>query len=147
MNLVKYNRTKPVRPVFSTWFDELFNSSLSDFVGGSYVTNTPSINIIEENDRFLVEVASPGLDKDDFDVKIDNDHLVISASKENKTEDSADNFTRKEFNYTSFKRNFYLPDTVDGSMVDAKYKDGILTIELLKKVESVKAEPMEIKIK
>ena len=146
MNLTKYNR--PVRS--SLWgniFDDFFNTSISNFTGENYITSTPSINIIEQDDKFLVEVASPGMDKKNFDVRIDNDHLIISGKKEIKDEETGDNYTRREFNYTSFERSFYLPESVDSGKVDAKYKDGILTITLDKKEESVKMPAKEIEIK
>tara|TARA_B100000497_G_scaffold127480_1_gene169441 strand:+ start:862 stop:1299 length:438 start_codon:yes stop_codon:yes gene_type:complete len=144
MNLAKYNR--PSTSPFGSMMDEFFNSSLSDFVGGNYITTAPSINIIEQKDKFLVEVASPGLVKSNFDIKIDNDHLIISAKKETKTEEEKENYSRREFNYTSFNRSFYLPETVDSDKIDAKYKDGILTIALNKKEESIDNGPKEIVI-
>ena len=142
MNLIKYNR--PGISPFGSLVDELFNYGLSDFLGGKHTTTTPSINIQEEKDRFLVEVASPGLEKKDFDIKIDNDHLIISAKRETKTEEDKENYSRREFNYTSFQRSFYLPDTIDAEKIEAKYEDGILTISLNKKEESIDKGPKEI---
>ena len=144
MNVQKYNR--PGTSPFGSLLDEFFNTGLSNFAGNSFQSTTPSINIIEENDKFLVEVASPGLEKSDFDVKINNDHLIISAKKETKNEEENENYTRREFNYTSFNRSFYLPENVDSEKIDAKYKDGILTISLSKKEESVDKGPKEIVI-
>ena len=144
MSLVNYHRrnNKP----FGGLLDEFFNTSISDFIGGDFVNTSPSINIIEESDKFLVEVASPGLDKKDFDVQIDNDHLIISAKRESKTEDSKENYSRREFNYTSFKRSFHLPETIDAEAINANYKDGILTIVLNKRAEDVDKGPREIVI-
>jgi len=144
MNLVKYNRNKHMP--FGGLFDDLINSSLSDFMGGTYVNSSPSINIIEENDRFLIEVASPGLEKKNFNIQIDNDHLIISAKKEEKSQEREDNCERQEFNYSSFERSFYLPETVDPSKVDANYQNGILTILLNKKEESINKGPQKIVI-
>ena len=144
MNLTKYNRSS-VSP-FTTLMDEFFNNSLSSFVDNNFVTTSPSINIMEEKDRFIVEVASPGLNKSDFEIKIDNNHLIISAKKESKTEEEKENYSRREFNYTSFSRSFYLPETVDSEKIDAKYKDGILIITLNKKEESIDNGPKEIVI-
>ncbi|MEE9374096.1 MAG: Hsp20/alpha crystallin family protein [Saprospiraceae bacterium] len=140
MNIIKYNSP------FNTLMGDVLNSSISDFIGGEYVTSTPSINILEGKDKFLVEVASPGLGKSDFDIQIENDHLIISAKKEVKTEEKEDHYSRREFNYTSFKRSFYLPDTVDAEKVDAKYKEGILTISLGKKETSIDNGPRDIVI-
>ena len=139
---IQNRRNRP----FGGLLDEIFNSSLSDFVGGDFISTSPSINIIEESDKFKVEVASPGLDKKDFDVQIDNDHLIISVRKEEKKEDEKENFSRREFNYTSFKRSFHLPETIDAGKIDANYKEGILTIALSKKEEAVDKGPREIVI-
>ena len=149
MNLVRYNKTIPKRSshTFGDSFDDLFFNPFSAVFGGHNTSNTPSINIIEEKDRFLVEVASPGFDKADFDVKIENDQLIISASRENTAEETENAYTRKEFNYSAFTRSFYLPETVDGNKTDAHYKNGILTIELSKKEESIAVGPKEIAIK
>ena len=144
MNLVKYNRNKHMP--FGGLFDDLINSSLSDFMGGTYVNSSPSINIIEENERFLIEVASPGLEKKNFNIQMDNDHLIISAKKEEKSQERQDNCERQEFNYSSFERSFYLPETVDPSKVDANYQNGILTILLNKKEESINKGPQKIVI-
>lgn len=147
MSLVKYNR--PVRSgLWNNIFDDFFNTSLANFTGEQYTTSTPSINIIEKDDKFLVEVASPGMEKSDFDIKIDNDHLIISGKKDMKEEEKKnDNYTRREFNYTSFERSFYLPESVDSGKADAAYKEGILTITLGKKEESMKMPAKEIEIK
>jgi HSP20 family protein len=149
MNLTKYNQPKSVKPagLFDNFLDDLFNSSMSDWMGNSMTTSNPSINIIEEKDAFLVEVASPGLEKSDFDIKIDNDQLIISATKEQKSEEKKENYTRREFNFSSFERSFYLPDSVDAAKVEANYNDGILRIRLNKKAESVKIEAKSISIK
>ena len=144
MSLVNIHNRRN-RP-FGGLLDEIFNSSLSDFVGGDFVSTSPSINIIEESDRFLVEVASPGLDKKDFDVQIDNDHLIISVKKEDKKDETQENYSRREFNYTSFRRSFHLPETIDAEKIDANYKEGILTITLNKREEAVDRGPREIVI-
>lgn len=144
MSLVKYKRRRT--PV-NNLLDDFLNVSISDFLGNDFVSSTPSINITEHTDRFLVEVAAPGLDKSDFNVKVENDHLVISAKKSTNTDGGdKEEYTRREFNYTSFERSFYLPDTVDANKVSGEYANGILTITVDKNEESVDKGPVEIKI-
>ena len=118
--------------------DHLFNNSLSDIIGTDFTSSTPSVNIIEKDDHYQLLVAAPGLNKEDFNLTIDKDHLIVSAS--NNSQENEDNketgIIRREFSYTSFKRSFYLPDTIDQSSIKASYKDGILNINLSKKDEA-----------
>lgn len=146
MNLIKYKPIIADKP-FNGFFDEFFNRSLSDFVGADFAISTPSVNIIENDYDYRVEVAAPGLEKKDFTVEVDKDHLIISASKEDKNEEVEGKFTRNEFNFSSFTRRFYLPDTVEADSIEAKYKDGILTLVIPKKEEAQPKAPISIKIK
>ena len=116
-------------------------------VGTDITFSSPSVNVIENDNDFIVEVAAPGLDKDDFNVEIDKDHLIISAHKEVKTEETEGKYTRNEFNYSSFTRRFYLPETVDGDNIEASYKDGILKLVVPKKEEAKTKAPLSIEIK
>ena len=133
MTLVKYN---PFRPVsFNQIFDDFAGRSLSDFMKSDFVNLRPSVNVIENDDSFDIEVAAPGLSREDFNVEIEKDRLIISVSKESKTLSEGD-YARREFNYSSFTRNFHLPDYVSKEDVTAKYEDGILRIHLVKTPES-----------
>jgi len=110
-----------------------------DWFGGTEKWNTsvPAVNIKDNTEGFELELAVPGMKKDDFTVEIDNDVLTISSEVETENEENKENYTRKEFSYTSFKRAFTLPETVDGSKIDAKYEDGILKLTLPKKQEAL----------
>lgn len=141
MSLVKY-QTSP----FGGILDNFLTTSFPNIWNENFTTTSPSINIIEDKDQFIVEVASPGLQKENFEVKIDDDHLVIAATEENHSDDSSPKYSRREFNYTSFKRSFYLPDTIDSNKVEAQYKEGILAVTLAKKPEAVDSGPKEIAI-
>ena len=90
-----------------------------------------------DEEDFELELAVPGVKKDDFTVEVDNDVLTISSEMKSENEETQDNYTRKEFSYSSFRRAFTLPDTVDGSKIDAKYEDGILKLTLPKKQEAL----------
>ncbi len=131
MSIVKRN---------SLFFPSLMNDFMGpDWFGGTekYNTSVPAVNIKDNNEGFELELAVPGMKKDDFTVEIDNDVLTISSEMQSEKEESNDNYTRKEFSYTSFKRAFTLPETVDGSKIDAKYEDGILRLTLPKKQEAL----------
>ncbi len=95
----------------------------------------PAVNIKEDNDGFNVEMAAPGMKKDDFKVDLDNNLLTISAEKESEDNEKDDegNYTRREFNYQSFKRTFTLPDAAQADKIKATYKEGVLTINIPKK--------------
>ncbi len=141
--LVKWN--EPVVPTVARFFD--------DFFGGEFPLQTrskfglPSVNIKEDDDAFGIEVAAPGLKKDQFNVNIDENVLTISYEDTHNEEEKEDNYTRREFAKTSFMRRFTLPDSVDTGKVDAKYKDGILNITLPKKEEAKPKPAIDVKIK
>ena len=90
------------------------------------------MNVVESEDKFKIEVAAPGLEKKDFDLNIEKDYLIIESSKKEEKEVKEEKFTRREFNYASFKRSFYLPETVDANKIKAKYENGVLNITLPK---------------
>ncbi|MBR9852978.1 MAG: Hsp20/alpha crystallin family protein [Algicola sp.] len=122
------------------FFPSLMNDFMDpDWFGGTEKWNTsvPAVNIKDNTEGFELELAVPGMKKDDFTVEIDNDVLTISSEMKTENEESKDNYTRKEFSYSSFKRAFTLPETVDGSKIDAKYEDGILKLILPKKQEAL----------
>ena len=144
MNLVNY---QPGR-MLSNVFEDFFNRNLSDIVGSDFTFTQPSVNIVENDDYFDVEVAAPGLKKDDFNIEVNRDNLIISARKEEKTEETKEGkVTRSEFNYSSFTRSFYLPETVDANAITATYKEGILKLQLPKKEEAKVKAPKTIEIK
>ncbi len=136
MSLIKTNETGWLPSVF----DDMFKT---DWLGGttnvnSIGTSIPAVNIMETEDSFNVEVAAPGKAKEDFNIELDNDVLTISSEdkKENETTDKIGRFTRKEFSYSTFKRAFSLPDSVDSAKISATYNNGVLEIALPKKEEA-----------
>ncbi|MCO6476348.1 MAG: Hsp20/alpha crystallin family protein [Phaeodactylibacter sp.] len=135
MSLVRYNpfATKSV----SNFFDEMFNRNITDFFGSDFSMSTPSVNVVEKDDSYRVEVAAPGLEKEDFEVSVDNGFLNISAKKEHKDEvKEGDKYMRREFNFSSFTRSFQLPETVKADDIAANYENGVLKITLPKKDEA-----------
>ncbi len=118
-------------------FDEFFNSNLlPNFVEEGAWKSTPAVNIFENNEKFEIEVAAPGLEKEDFKIDLKNDHLVVySEKKDKKEEKEKGKVVRSEFKYSSFQRSFALPKEVDIANIKATHKNGVLTIELPKKTE------------
>ncbi len=148
MGIVKYNPFKPFKPVaFDNFLEDFFGRSWTDFTDHELMSSNPSVNVIEKEDSFVIEVAAPGMSKSDFNVEIDNDRLIVSAEKKSETEEKEEGkFARREFNYTSFKRSFQLSEHIDSSKVDASYNDGILRIVLAKKESAVTRAPKTIAI-
>lgn len=136
MNLVKWNSFID-RPVTSL-IDDFFGRDISDFPGDRRSTQ-PAVNLLETENDYKVEVAVPGMNKENFEVKLDNDVLVISGKKEESKEDKKENYMKREFRYSSFQRSFHLPSgVVDSEKIEANYKDGILHITIPKKEEARK---------
>ena len=148
MKLAKKTNGRQVRPLFRNLFDDFWGTD--QFFEGEWLPTprfqTPAVNIKDNEKGFEIEVAAPGLNKDDFDVTIENGILCITSEKEERKEEKKDNYTREEFNYTSFSRSFSLPDYVDPDSIEAKYKEGVLRLTL-KKLELVTPPTKKIQIK
>ena len=109
----------------------------------------PRVNISETDEDFRVEMAAPGMKREDFNVELDNDMLIISAEVRHSNEDGDRedaSFTKREFSYESFRRSFYLPNTVEADKIKAKYEDGMLRLVIPKKEEAKRRPPRTIKI-
>jgi HSP20 family protein len=134
-------------PFFSDLMDtqkSLFNLNRI-FNGGSEIT--PAMNIKETKNDFEIEMAAPGLTKNDFNITIDDGVLTISSEKEEKTEEKEEGYLRREFSYRTFTRSMSLPETVDESKdVKAEYHDGVLKLVLHKKPEEKSKVAKTIKV-
>ncbi len=147
MNIVKVNPFLQGKS-FTNLLDDVFNRSISDLVGSDFAVTTPSVNVSEDNENVVLEVAAPGLDKKDFNIAVEKDQLIISATKEAQAEDKEEGkWTRKEFNYQSFKRSFHLSDKIETDKIEAEYNNGILKLVLPKKEEAKPNAPATIDIK
>ena len=135
------------RSNFPSLAEEFFGRDLfNDLMGWNREFTMPSVNIVEKNQGYLIEVAVPGLAKDDFKIDLEDHVLTISSKKEEKKEDKSENFIRREFNYSSFSRSFTLPEWVNEEKIAASQKDGVLTVELPRKEESKTKLSKSIKI-
>jgi HSP20 family protein len=125
---------------FPTLFGNVFGKDFNELFAPANLTNygVPAVNIIEGENGFRLEVAAPGLTKEDFKINLESNVLTISAQKEQKSEETNEKYKRKEFSFNSFRRSFTLPNTIDGEKIAASYTDGVLNIELPKKEEAKK---------
>ncbi|MEZ4873876.1 MAG: Hsp20/alpha crystallin family protein [Flavobacteriaceae bacterium] len=142
------NRLSGTFPAWSSWIDEMFGNDLPSVFRPNFNTglSLPKVNISETNESFTVALAAPGLKKEDFNIEIDHQLLSISSEMQHKVDEDAENYTRREFGYASFKRSFTLPESVNTEKVKATYEDGILTLLLPKKDEAKAKPPRTIKI-
>lgn len=137
-NDVSTRRNKSSLPSLSSWVDDLFETGL----GTGFLTNfntgmtLPAVNIKENKDEFFLEIAVPGMKKSDFNIDVDNKILSISSERSEEHVDEEENYTRREFGYSSFKRTFTLPDTIESNHISAKYNEGILSVHLPKREEA-----------
>ena len=136
-----------VLPSVSTLFNDFFeNDRMMNLDWANGWTKMPSANVLEDDKEFKIELAAPGMKKNDFHVDILNNQLTISSELKEEKEEKEENYTRKEFSYNSFSRTFIIPETVDTKKIEATYKDGILRLDLPKKPELVKSFKKEIAV-
>ena len=128
-----------------SFWDNFFSKDLMDWGSTNFSstdTTLPAVNVKESDEAFEIEVAAPGMTKEDFKVNLENNVLTISSEKkEERKHEEKGRYTRREFSYQSFQRSFTIPETlVEGDKITAKYYDGLLCIHLPKK-EEVKPKP------
>ncbi|WP_345951846.1 Hsp20/alpha crystallin family protein [Mucilaginibacter sp. PAMB04274] len=146
MTLVKFNngqRRNQVAPRFIDVFDSLFNDQ---YFSPANVSKVPSINIIESETGFDIELAVPGLKKEDIKINVEKNLLTVAAEAKKEESAPVKNYTKKEFSYASFSRSFTLPESVDQSNIEAQYIDGVLKLTVAKK-EEAKLQAREIAVK
>lgn len=145
MSLIKWSKQDDLFPSMSSFFDDYWGR---DFVSGVQTgTTVPAVNITEGTEAFDIEVAAPGLKKEDFKISLDNSMLTISSEKSEEKETEDKKVTRKEFSFSSFQRSFTLPESVQADKINASYNEGVLRIKLPKKEEAKKLPPKLIEIK
>jgi HSP20 family protein len=144
MSLTKWKKDEELFPSMTSFFDDFWGKDL--YSGVAKGTTVPAVNIHEDDNNFMVEVAAPGLKKEDFTVDLENNVLTISAEHEEEKEEKKKKVTLREFNFTSFKRSFTVPNSVYTEKIKANYKDGVLHLLLPKKEESKKIAPKHIAI-
>ena len=130
-------KSNSLLPSVNTLFDDFFSKDIFDWNNRNFSSlgsTLPSANLKENDEQMEIELVAPGMKKEDFKIEIENNLLSISCEKkEEKTEEDKKNkYTRKEFNYESFCRSFYLPSNVRKDEISATYKDGLLHVTILK---------------
>lgn len=142
-NLPSLIETSASAARFGRDMNDFFNTSLS------WVSNVPAVNVVEHADGFRIEVAAPGLKKENFKLNLNHNNLTISASQESQKEESDtrnEKYTRREFSYSSFQRTFTLPTSIDADKIQATYTDGVLKIDVPKREEAKIKPPRQIEI-
>jgi HSP20 family protein len=141
MTLVNFNnRTRNNAPHFNNVFDSLFNEAINKNLT---VNKVPGVNILETESDYKIELAAPGLTKEDFQINLKKDTLSVWAENKS-TEGVKKDYSRKEFDYQSFARSFVLPESVDAENIKAEYVNGILNITIGKDI--AKTQEKEIKV-
>ena len=140
MTLIRWHRPAGIADMFQNFFDSDFN----DFFSRRF--SDPAANIIENPESFQLDLAAPGMKKEDFKINLENNILTISSEVEEEKLEEGKNYTRKEFSYGAFTRSFTLPKIIDLDKIKADYVDGILKVILPKKEEAKLEIRKEIKI-
>lgn len=149
MNLIKRN-VGQAPALHRLFFDDIFGRDFFNWENNNYSTTSttlPSVNIKETADNYEVEVAAPGMDKNDFKITLDGNQLTISSVKENEETTENENYSRREFSYQSFQRSFELPkNVVDEDKIIAHYQNGLLLLSIPKREEAKPRPPRMIEI-
>jgi HSP20 family protein len=145
MTLVKFDKEQK-NSLVNPFFNDVYSLLNDSFLNEKLATRTPAVNIAENDNQFEVELAVPGLSKEDFKINLDKNVLSVSADKKTETVDENKKFTKREYSFNSFSRSFTLPESADQSKIEADYSAGILKLTIAKK-EEAKFQSREIAIK
>lgn len=147
MSLINWRNRYDLMPGFPKWVDNIFRDD--DFNEGQWPRKMemPAVNVKETDKTFELEVAVPGMKKEDFKIEVKEGMLYISAETESKKEEKEENYTRKEFNFSSFSRSFWLPENVKANDIKANYKEGMLLVTLPKEKVKVVEKTKMIEVK
>ncbi len=147
MSLIKWRSPSDLMPAFPNWVDNIFRDD--DFFANRWTREmtVPAVNVQETDKEFRLEVAAPGMKKEDFKLEVKEGMLYISAEKKTEKEEKDEHYTRREFSYSTFSRSFWLPENVKADEIKAVYKEGILNLVLPKVKVEKKAPAKMIEIK
>lgn len=145
MSFITFSNTR--KPQLSPAFDGLFESVFNDsLVSDRAMSKVPAVNISENNSHYNIELAAPGLKKEDFKIQLDKNILTISVESTSEEKTEGKHYSKREFSYHSFSRAFALPESADDSAIEAAYTQGVLSIHVAKK-EQAKPVARQILIK
>ena len=125
---------------WNEWFDDrkfLYNRMLT----------VPPVNIVENNNEYIVSMSIPGFKKEDFKIDVEGNMLTIRSEREESEVDKELKYTRKEYTYSSFSRSFTMPEEINREKIEAKYENGILKLFLPRKEENKKISAKQIAVK
>jgi HSP20 family protein len=146
MSLVKFqegNNRNVLTPVFNDIFESFFTDA---FLSDRMISRVPAVNVAETDNEYHIELAAPGLKKEDFKINLERNMLSISVEKKSEQVEENKKYNKREYSYTSFVRSFTLPESADDAKIKAEYTDGILKINVAKK-EASRATSRQIEIK
>lgn len=151
MTFVKVNprrkrRRHSLAPVFHNILNEIMNSSIPEIVRHEPGQTRPMVNVVENNDAFRLDMAIPGIAKEDMTINVEKDLLTVSANKESERKEG-EKVKRNEFDFNKFSRDFRLPETIDASNISAAFNNGILSLTLPKKEEAKDQPARKVEIK
>jgi HSP20 family protein len=147
MNTMFFSPSKANRRM-NTFFnpsviDSIFNDVLNG-TGGEAAARIPSTNILEDENKFTLELVAPGFEKEEITIDLEDSRLKISGEKKVEETETKKNYTRREFKSEKFSRSFTLPENVNSDEIKAEFKNGILFIEIPKKAEEKKTKQIVI---
>ncbi|MES2379031.1 MAG: Hsp20/alpha crystallin family protein [Bacteroidota bacterium] len=145
MTLVKFGKDQK-NNIVNPFFNDVYSLLNDSFLNEKLATRTPAVNIAENDNQFEVELAVPGLNKEDIKINLDKNVLSVSADKKTETTDETKKYTKREYSFSSFSRSFTLPESADHSKIEADYTAGILKLTIAKK-EEAKFQSREIAVK
>lgn len=139
-NVVKYSQECAPNS-FSTLIDQFFNNALTRNGGSVFV---PQVDVIERENAYQIQVAAPGLKKEDFNIELHENQITVSGERKFSTEDKEENYHRIETQYGSFSRSFQLPDHINGGKINAEYNNGILELTIPKDEKKVQKQVIKV---
>jgi HSP20 family protein len=128
--------------LFPSWIDDFFSGGQWPDLEAKMGATMPAVNVKEDDNQYIIDVAAPGMAKQNFKLELNHNVLTISADKEEEKEEKEHKFTRREFNYASFRRSFTLPNTAKEDGIKASYDNGVLSVTIPKR-EEAKVKPLK----
>ena len=136
--------TRAIPAYWDDFFNDAFFTRNNRYDSSRY---TPAVNVAEDEKEFRIEVAIPGLSREDVRISVEDDVLTVSSERKDNKDEKKTSYMRREFTHCAFSRSFELPETVNQEGIEATHEAGMLTIQLPKKEEVVQKAPKQIEIK
>lgn len=122
-------------PSVNSLFDDIL--SRNNWPSREVEVSIPAVNVSESDDAYTLELVAPGKSKEDFNIQVKNNSLIISSETEHSEEEETKQYTRKEYNFSSFRRQFQLPPNATDEHITANYENGLLTVTVPKQQKSL----------